>query len=158
MFIIHYAMQSTKQYLPIEQSGWILVRIIFFSLLICILTDIIPVPSLIPGIVISFISLKLINISSPSFINKIIPRNIFFYHIAAYDFISAPWIKISNMAFKFRIGNIGKITNNDIWILDCWFTIYFFFVPLNWIFAIWIWFYMFIFNKFVLSFNLQFFL
>ena len=54
------------------------------------------------------------------------------------EFVPAPWIKVSYMAFKIRICNIGKITYQDVRILNSWFHIDFFIIAFYRMDHIWI--------------------
>lgn len=54
------------------------------------------------------------------------------------QFITEPFIMMRNMAFKFRIGNLGKISDDDIWIGNCRFDIDFFVISRNGMNHIWI--------------------
>ena len=59
--------------------------------------------------------------------------------LADNQLIAIPIIKVSNVAFKIRISDIGKVTDNNVRIFDCRFDIDFIIITLDWVNDIWIW-------------------
>ena len=56
--------------------------------------------------------------------------------LADDEFVTVPLVYMCNMAFKFGISNIGKITDNDIRVCNCRLNIYFFVISCNRIYCI----------------------
>ena len=54
------------------------------------------------------------------------------------ELVIIPIIKMRNMAFKFRIGNIGEVSDNNIRIRNCRLNIDFFFISGNRMNRVWI--------------------
>lgn len=58
----------------------------------------------------------------------------------SYDkLVSVPLIQMQNMAFKIRASDIGKVSDNNVRICNRRLHIYFFVIPCNRMYCIWVW-------------------